>query len=509
MFNKDFYPTPRGVIDLMLSQVDLTGKVVLEPSAGSGNLIEYALEFGAKEVLCCEINEDLAKICGSTGRLIASDFLTVRSEQVSHIELVIMNPPFSAEEDHINHAWNIAPGGCQIISLCNWQMYSNSYTRKRTEIKNLIHLNGTIENLGEVFAEADRSTRIDIGLIRLFKPKADQFEFEGYFDMEEEEDIQENGLMKRNEIREVVDRYVGAVKMFDRVMEVNKALNSVINPIAQHMSIFFGAFEKANGRYSELRGAEISREKFKKELQKSAWKTLFDKFEMQKYVTQSVIADINRFVEQQTAVPFTMQNIYRMIEMIHGTRESRMNRVLVEVFDRICSLSADNSEAGQGWKTNSGYKVNRRFIDTWVCDHDNRWPSDYVKIRVGHRDHIEDLIKALCFLTGKNYDHVIKRRCFNEEGKEYWVHNSLYSFFSDNKTPWGEWVQWNDFLRVRGYKKGTMHFEFVSEEVWMEFNIRVAKIKGWALPKKTDKKSKGTERTREAGVEVYEGTLFS
>lgn len=503
MFNRDFYPTPRSVIECMLSQVDLTGKVVLEPSAGSGNLIDYVLELGAKEVLCCEIDEGLAYISGAKGRLIARDFLKVRSEQVSHIDLIVMNPPFSNEEDHINHAWNIAPGGCHIISLCNWQMYRNTYTKKRAELKSLIDLNGMVENLGDVFSDADRSTKIDIGLIRLFKPKGEEYEFDGYFDMEEEEDIQENGLMKRNEIREVVDRYVGAVKMFDRVMEVNNSLNSVINPIAKHMGIFFGAFERVNGRYSDLRGAEISRDKFKKELQKSAWKTLFDKFEMQKYVTQSVIDDINKFVEQQTAVPFTMRNIYKMIEMIYGTRESRMNRVLVEVFDRICNLSADNSEAGQGWKTNSGYKVNRRFIDNWVCEHDNRWPSDYVKIRVGHRDHIKDLIKALCYLTGKNFDHVIKRRCVSDEGEVYWVHNSLYSFFSENKVPWGQWVQWNDFLRVRGYKKGTMHFEFVSEDEWMEFNIRVAKIKGWALPKKTDKKSKGTERVKETGVKVF------
>jgi hypothetical protein len=61
----------------------------------------------------------------------------------------------------------------------------------------------------------------------------------------------------------------------------------------------------------------------------------------------------------------------------------------------------------------------------------------------------------------------------------------------------------NDFFRVRGYKKGTMHFEFVDEDVWMEFNLRVAKIKGWALPKKTDSKRNGTERTKAKAVEVY------
>jgi hypothetical protein len=506
MFNRDFYPTPKSVIDLMLSQVDLIGKVVLEPSAGSGKLIDYALQFGAKGVLCCEINEDLARICGSKGRLIARDFLTVRSEQVSHIDLIIMNPPFSAEEDHINHAWNIAPGGCQIVSLCNWQMYSNSFTRKRTELKNLILQNGSIENLGDVFTDAERSTDIEIGLVRLFKPKFGEDEFDGYlFDMNEEQDEPVNltGVMKHNEIREIVNRYVGAVKMFDSVMEANKTINNLIQPISKGLGIGFGAYQTYTSRGVQTK--DINRESFKKELQKSAWASVFDKMNMQKYVTTGVMSDINKFVEQQQQVPFTMGNVFRMLEIIIGTHSGRMDMVLVEVFDRICELSADNSEAGEKWKTNSNYKVNRRFISNWVCEYDNRWPTNHVKIRVGHRETlIDDTVKALCFITGKSYDQVMLMEYTNNWGSKERCHKSLYSFFNYNHTPWGEWVQWNEFFRVRGYKKGTMHFEFVSEDVWMEFNIRVAKIKGWQLPKKTDNKRKGTERTRQTGVELFE-----
>ena len=34
--------------------LDLRGRVVVEPSAGSGNLAQAALARGAEEVLCCE-----------------------------------------------------------------------------------------------------------------------------------------------------------------------------------------------------------------------------------------------------------------------------------------------------------------------------------------------------------------------------------------------------------------------------------------------------------------------
>jgi len=38
MFNPDFYPTPPDVAATMLDPLDLRGRVVVEPSAGSGNL---------------------------------------------------------------------------------------------------------------------------------------------------------------------------------------------------------------------------------------------------------------------------------------------------------------------------------------------------------------------------------------------------------------------------------------------------------------------------------------
>lgn len=40
IFNRDFYPTPIDVIEKMLIGVDISGKIILEPSAGSGNIVE-------------------------------------------------------------------------------------------------------------------------------------------------------------------------------------------------------------------------------------------------------------------------------------------------------------------------------------------------------------------------------------------------------------------------------------------------------------------------------------
>lgn len=496
MFNKDFYPTPASVIDTMLAGIDLNGLTIFEPSAGSGAILDYCKLHGAKDLLCCENDPDLARIAATKGRMIADDFLTVTPEQISHIDMIVMNPPFSADEHHINHAFEIAPGGCLIVSLCNYATYDNAYSQYRSKLKGLIKDHGSIENLGDVFSNAERTTGINIGLIRLNKPKAESdAEFDGYFDLSEEFDEQGNGIMTHNEVREIVNRYVGAVKMFNEVDEANRKINTLIKPISNGLGIKFGAISSRNNICND-----IDREVFKKELQKSAWRAAFAKLKMERFVTQSIQSDINKFVEQQTSVPFTMKNIYKMVELIAGTHESRMNRVLVEAFEHICSFSSENTTAGEKWKTNSDYKINKRFIIPGIGEYDTRWPSDTVKIRCGYgyQNRVDDIIKALCLLTGDNYDKLMKMEYKSSYGAMHECHKSLYNFFSNTPTPWGQWVEYT-YFRVRCYKKGTMHAEFKDDSLLDAFNRKVAQIKGWRLPTKTG----NNVRRKKTGVEVY------
>ena len=167
-----------------------------------------------------------------------------------------------------------------------------------------------------------------------------------------------------------------------------------------------------------------------------------------------------------------MTNVYRLLNMVVQTTQSRMRTALSEAFDLICSLSAENSTAGETWKTNANYMVNRKFIVCYIAEYDTRWPSPFVRLKYsGNIDRIEDICKALCFLTGADYNNM----------------ESLSSFVGKNQLAWGGWFDWG-FFRCRAYKKGTMHFEFKDEKVWMMFNQEVAKERGWSLPKKTNKK---------------------
>ena len=125
MFNADFYPTPKNVIQKMVEGLELKDKIILEPSAGSGAIVDYLQELGAT-VISCEKDERLKVIVKSKCKHIADDFLTVTSDQISHINYIIMNPPFSRGAEHLIHAYNIAPKGCKLVCLLNAQTLKNN-----------------------------------------------------------------------------------------------------------------------------------------------------------------------------------------------------------------------------------------------------------------------------------------------------------------------------------------------------------------------------------------------
>lgn len=90
MINKDFYPTPRWLIEKMFCGVKLQEiKTILEPSAGKGDIVDYMLErynrnfYNKPSIDCVEIDKDLtALLKGKNYRVVYNDFLTFNTLMV-------------------------------------------------------------------------------------------------------------------------------------------------------------------------------------------------------------------------------------------------------------------------------------------------------------------------------------------------------------------------------------------------------------------------------------------
>lgn len=533
MFNPDFYPTPKDVIFQMLEGVIIANKTILEPSAGKGDIIDYLNENGAQTVLFCEIEKDLQTISQSKGKFLKSDFLQVTSAEVSHIDLIVMNPPFSEDTKHILHAFSIAPKGCKIISLCNSQTVLNSYSQTRKELKQNIDLYGSFQNLGACFQNSERSTGVEVGLITLQKQGADySTEFEGFY-LEDEAEPQGDGIMSYNVVRDLVNRYVESIKIFDKQLEEAERMGNLTR----------GYFSVNIGMSITNEDKPIKRADFKKEMQKSGWNFIFSKMNLNKYATKGLREDLNKFVEEQTQIPFTMKNIYKMLEIVVGTNGQRMDKAIEEVFDKVTKHYHENRYNVEGWKTNSHYLLTQRFIFPNIVE--RGWSGQISTASWSSLNYelIEDLVKAICFITGDNYDNTINLSNFLRYPYKVKKENNYLSYDSyfdslnsaadyerklnatgqnveieTSKAEWGEWINWG-YFKIRCYKKGTVHFEFLDKELWARFNQRVAKIKGYPLyekaPDKRTEKQKAkakeaeTRPTTEAPIKQQPKVLFT
>ena len=134
---------------------------------------------------------------------------------------------------------------------------------------------------------------------------------------------------------------------------------------------------------------------------------------------------------------------------------------LVNAFDTITSFSDFN--ASDGYKTNSAYTVNQRFIIPNIAYY-HRIGGARVRLNIDNIriiKQIETVNKSLHDFIGLNPNTI-----------------DLSKEVNNNKILWGKWHEWGLF-NIRFYKKGTAHFEFKNKSVWILFNKKVAELKGW------------------------------
>lgn len=117
----NLFPTPRA---LAVRAVELAGiepgQVVLEPSAGTGHLVEPLLAAGA-QVVAVEVDPGMAAWLGQrfAGSAVhCADFLAW--EPGRQFERVVMNPPFKRGADllHIERAAAMLALGGRLVAFC-------------------------------------------------------------------------------------------------------------------------------------------------------------------------------------------------------------------------------------------------------------------------------------------------------------------------------------------------------------------------------------------------------
>src|SRR5690625_3611718 len=198
------------------------------------------------------------------------DFLKVNSNAFAALDIILMNPPFSRDVDHILHAWEIAPDGCKVVALCNSETLRNPYTQKRKELASIIVNHGEFEELGNVFSDSDRPTDVEVSLIRLSKPDLEEVDYSMFFMEEEREEQGEEGIITYKEVRAAVNNYVGCLKEFDVIEQSLEKINRMVDQ---------AGVSKLTCSYGDKNGF-VTKEEFAKELQRRSWRNMIHSFEI-------------------------------------------------------------------------------------------------------------------------------------------------------------------------------------------------------------------------------------
>ena len=290
-------------------------------------------------------------------------------------------------------------------------------------------------------------------------------------------------MMKFNEVRALVNSYVSAMKAYDELKEKQEKINNTLSFLGiSGISLELSRDEKVE-----------TKEQFSKNIQKKGWRYIFNKMKIEKYLTKGVMNDINKFVETQQNIPFTMKNIYKMFEIIVGTSQQNFNRALEEVIDNFTKHTHENRYSVEGWKTNSGYMLNRKFITGWCVE--SNWNGGLqIKDYNSNFERVTDLVKVLCNITGTNYDTIPNIRyasCdktnegfLTEKGtrvKSYSQTGYDNRIINYNLLQPNIWYKWG-FFEFKVFKKGTMHLRFINEKDWYKLNQAYGKLKGFTLP---------------------------
>jgi len=119
----DIQFTPEPVAEYLISLAGITsGSKVLEPEAGIASIADKAKEI-TPNVDCLETMQLFREILELKGHnLIGRNLL--EHEQNPIYDAVVMNPPFSAEIEHIRYAFGFVKPGGTLVSVCSTRFTS-------------------------------------------------------------------------------------------------------------------------------------------------------------------------------------------------------------------------------------------------------------------------------------------------------------------------------------------------------------------------------------------------
>lgn len=511
---KDLYPTPEDLAFKMLNKVSWSNvKTILEPSAGLGDLISAIKKYCNSKnisISAIEIESDCIDVLISKQiAVIDTNFLTFSG--VEQFDLIVANFPFSDGEKHLLKAIDVLFSG-QIVCLLNAETIKNPYSNSRKDLLTKLNkLNADIEFIENAFFDAKRKSGVEVAMIYINKQQKVETELFSNTISSPEDDISINletkEVITSNPIEGLVKHYVYEKEIISKqIIDFYKNYRKISPYLFLQVVGEDVNHSSANEEVRDL--TEVMKSKFNyfsKKLKKDYWKKALNIDEVKSKLTskkkQELVSEINSY----TNMEFNEDNIRVFINNLAKKYPTMLEEAILYIFEKFTQYAyrdernqnnqyAKNIHFYNGWKTNKAYKVNKKIIIPFYVGWGGINSLSWEQI-----DFLDDIDKVFSYFDTKYLKN------------EVLTFRDGYTTIETSST--GEIVKQNlqrgntsniqtRYFTISVYKKGTMHFTFVDDDILRRFNIYIGKKYEW-LPS-----DYGFTETRDNSVQFESGTEY-
>lgn len=502
--NKDLYPTPRALFYQLMDGKRFIDGLILEPSAGKGDLVKYIYELNRNaHVDAIENDPRLASLLMGDGiSVVWDDFLTY--ETFKEYDYIIMNPPFSNGVDHVLKALEIAENQlsrCEIYAILNKETLTNAYSNKRRDLLRKLDEHGAkIRYVSGAFTDAERRTDVEVALIHVKVEKQgagksiyDKIPFTniGEKDSGAELSTALSAYVKPSELQAKLNDIERLVLEYETACNLTKKTFEAI----RDKESFFRYIGEVNKRQNERVAScvHVVSKKYTSHdlneeldrLRREYWRLILATDEFAELLTNEARLELNKRLSMAEQMEINLPNIRMLLMALSYNRKDILVESVVAIFKRITKYHMNqystNIHYYNGWKTNDAYKINKKIIIPIKYEFESwDFADSYDRISYDVRNFIDDIIKAFQLL-----DPSVK-------GEFTALNNQEFEC---------------DILRFKMFKNGNIHVWFKNERLLNKLNYLCGSHFNW-IPSEDEIRTDNKARefvVKEFGAEAVMG----
>lgn len=422
-----------------------------------------------------ELDYEILRLRHTDCHIVHDDFLTFDSRK--NYDLILMNPPFSSGDEHLLKAIEMqSRSGGEIRCILNAETLRNPYTNRRRHLANkLRELGADVAYMAGAFNDAERSTSVDIAIIKLSVPVPkynsaiyDRLRKAAEVDetpVDDVTDLTVSDFMERivSQYNVEVDAGLALIREYKAMQPYIMSGFSTDKYASPNLSLCVGTLDRS-GVLSENKFIHLTRKKY--------WEALFTNKEFVGKLTSNLREKYRKMVDSMAAYDFTLFNIQQVMVQMNAEMGQGIQDTIVKLFDKMTEAHSwypeclRNVHYFDGWKTNKVHKINSKVIlPVNGMFSSYSWDKDKSFNLQNAENTISDIEKVFEYLDGNmtapvDLHGVLLQACESGQTK-----NIRCRFFD-----------------VTIYKKGTMHIKFRNQALVDRFNIYCCQKKGWLPP---------------------------